>query len=69
MRQRFPTGKKDEDYAGVDEALEKMALDGQDSSEYSDEEEEHAIQKASAKSAAAAPKSKQEKKHKKKNKG
>ena len=69
VRQRFPTGKKDEDYAGVDEALEKMALDGQDSSEYSDEEEEHAIQKASAKSAAAAPKGKQEKKHKKKNKG
>ena len=69
VRQRFPTGKKDEDYAGVDEALEKMALDGQDSSEYSDEEEENAILKASAKSAAGAPKSKQEKKHKKKNKG
>jgi periodic tryptophan protein 1 len=46
VRQRFPTGKKDSDYAGVDEAMEKMALDGQDSSDYSDEEEEDAIQKA-----------------------
>ena len=58
VRQRFPTGKKDSDYAGVDEAMEKMALDGQDSSDYSDEEEEDAIQKAKGEA----------KEHKKKNK-
>jgi len=48
VRQSFPTGKKDADYEGVDEALEKMKLDGEDSSDYSDSEEEEAIQKAKA---------------------
>jgi hypothetical protein len=66
VRQRFPTGKKDEDYAGVDEALEKMALDGQDSSDYSDSEEEEAIKKASGEGGAA--KGKAQKKKKKNNK-
>jgi periodic tryptophan protein 1 len=64
VRARFPTGAKDADYEGVDEAMEKMALDGQDSSDYSDSEEEDAIQKAAKKTAKEKGSSK-----KKKNKG
>ena len=70
VRQRFPTGKKDEDYEGVDEALEKMKLDGEDSSDYSDDELEAAVEKAGgkAKSGSAGKAKSDDKKKKKKSK-